>query len=117
MFVCTVCTVQSVQVQSDALNPACSRADVFQSVELPETIEEFLDDGVAQCIAFNRRGTLLAGKLAKVGLCAICKWRTLHHHHHLVLQPVVLTVEWSFGTLRPGAWHSAISHTGRPVCI
>lgn len=45
----------------DALNPACYCADVFQSVELPETIEEFLDDGVAQCIAFNRRGTLLAG--------------------------------------------------------
>lgn len=45
-------------------------ADVFQSVELPETIEEFLDDGVAQCIAFNRRGTLLAGKsqhLASMG--------------------------------------------------
>ena len=36
-------------------------ADPFQSVELPETIEEFLDDGVARCIAFNRRGTLLAG--------------------------------------------------------
>ena len=63
-----------------ALKPACSRADVFQSVELPETIEEFLDDGVAQCIAFNRRGTLLAGKFAKVGLCAICKWCTLCHH-------------------------------------
>lgn len=38
--------------------------DVFQSVELPETIEEFLDDGVAQCIAFNRRGTLLAAGCA-----------------------------------------------------
>ena len=69
-----------MQVQSAGLNPACSGADVFQSVELPETIEEFLDDGVAQCIAFNRRGTLLAGKLVKVGLCAICKGFTLHHH-------------------------------------
>ncbi|DBA90420.1 TPA: hypothetical protein ACH3X1_003693 [Trebouxia sp. C0004] len=38
--------------------------DPFQSVELPETIEEFLDDGVAQCIAFNRRGTLLAAGCA-----------------------------------------------------
>lgn len=36
-------------------------ADPFQTVELPEVIEEFLDDGVARCIAFNRRGTLLAG--------------------------------------------------------
>ncbi|DBA66106.1 hypothetical protein WJX79_007507 [Trebouxia sp. C0005] len=38
--------------------------DPFQSVELPETIEEFLDDGIAQCIAFNRRGTLLAAGCA-----------------------------------------------------
>ena len=29
-----------------------------------------------------------------------------------LLQPVVLMVEWSFGTLRPEAWHNAISHTG-----
>ncbi len=36
-------------------------ADPFQSVELPETIEEFLEDGIAHCVAFNRRGTLLAG--------------------------------------------------------
>ncbi|PNW85636.1 hypothetical protein CHLRE_03g195750v5 [Chlamydomonas reinhardtii] len=34
--------------------------DPFQSVELPEIIEEFLDHGSAQCMAFNRRGTLLA---------------------------------------------------------
>lgn len=64
----------------DALNPGCFRADVFQSVELPETIEEFLVDGVAQCIAFNRRGTLLAGKLARVGHCAIRDCCTLHYH-------------------------------------
>ncbi|KAG2498136.1 hypothetical protein HYH03_003894 [Edaphochlamys debaryana] len=34
--------------------------DVFQSVELPEVIEEYLDHGTALCMAFNRRGTLLA---------------------------------------------------------
>ncbi|KXZ44251.1 hypothetical protein GPECTOR_70g482 [Gonium pectorale] len=34
--------------------------DPFQSVELPEVIEEFLDHGTALCMAFNRRGTLLA---------------------------------------------------------
>ncbi|PNH02241.1 WD repeat domain-containing protein, partial [Tetrabaena socialis] len=32
----------------------------FQSVELPEIIEEYLDHGTALCMAFNRRGTLLA---------------------------------------------------------
>jgi hypothetical protein len=38
--------------------------DPFQSVELPEIIEEYLEHGVARCVAFNRWGTLLAGKLA-----------------------------------------------------
>lgn len=50
-------------------------ADPFQSVELPETIEEFLDDGVAQCVAFNRRGTLLAGMVnahVRPGFLARC---------------------------------------------
>lgn len=36
-------------------------ADPFQSVQLPEIIEEFLEQGTTTCIAFNRRGTLLAG--------------------------------------------------------
>eukprot|EP00242_Pyramimonas_sp_CCMP2087_P012830 CAMPEP_0198204870 /NCGR_PEP_ID=MMETSP1445-20131203/8356_1 /TAXON_ID=36898 /ORGANISM="Pyramimonas sp., Strain CCMP2087" /LENGTH=233 /DNA_ID=CAMNT_0043876955 /DNA_START=355 /DNA_END=1052 /DNA_ORIENTATION=- len=31
---------------------------------MPEIIEEFLDDGVAKCIAFNRRGSLLAAGCA-----------------------------------------------------
>lgn len=35
--------------------------DPFQSVELPEVIEEYLEQGTATCVAFNRRGTLLAG--------------------------------------------------------
>jgi hypothetical protein len=39
-------------------------ADPFQHVRLPEVIEEYLDHGKAKCVAFNRRGTLLAGKLA-----------------------------------------------------
>jgi hypothetical protein len=30
--------------------------------DFPETIEEFLQHGNMKCIAFNRRGTLLAGK-------------------------------------------------------
>lgn len=29
--------------------------------DFPEVIEEFLEYGVMKCIAFNRRGTLLAG--------------------------------------------------------
>lgn len=36
-------------------------ADPFQSVELPEAIEEYLEHGAATCCTFNRRGTLLAG--------------------------------------------------------
>lgn len=30
--------------------------------DFPEVIEEYLEYGVMKCIAFNRRGTLLAGK-------------------------------------------------------
>lgn len=30
--------------------------------DFPEVIEEYLEHGVMKCIAFNRRGTLLAGK-------------------------------------------------------
>jgi COMPASS component SWD1 len=36
-------------------------ADPFCSGAVPDTIEEYLEHGVARCIAFNRRGTLLAG--------------------------------------------------------
>lgn len=31
--------------------------------DFPEVIEEFLQHGNMKCIAFNRRGTLLAGKV------------------------------------------------------
>ena len=31
--------------------------------DFPEVIEEYLEHGVMKCIAFNRRGTLLAGIL------------------------------------------------------
>ncbi|KAL6760276.1 WD40-repeat-containing domain protein [Haematococcus lacustris] len=34
--------------------------DPFQSVQLPEVIEEYLEHGTTTCVAFNRRGTLLA---------------------------------------------------------
>lgn len=40
-------------------------ADPFQSVELPEIIEEYLEQGTALCLAFNRRGTLLACGLGR----------------------------------------------------
>jgi len=29
--------------------------------DVPEVIEEYLEHGIMKCIAFNRRGTLLAG--------------------------------------------------------
>jgi len=37
-----------------------SRKDPLQG-DFPEVIEEYLHHGVTKCIAFNRRGTLLAG--------------------------------------------------------
>lgn len=39
----------------------CVCVDPLQG-DFPETIEEFLQHGNMKCIAFNRRGTLLAGK-------------------------------------------------------
>ena len=47
--------------------PHAHHADPFNSLALPEVIEEFLDFGTARCIAFNRWGTLLAGVL--LGVC------------------------------------------------
>lgn len=35
-------------------------ADPLQG-DFPEVIEEYLEHGVMKCIAFNRRGNLLAG--------------------------------------------------------
>ena len=32
--------------------------------DFPEVIEEYLEHGCMKCIAFNRRGTLLAGNLS-----------------------------------------------------
>ena len=37
-------------------------ADPYSLQRLPEVIEEYLDHGQALCIAFNRRGTILAGE-------------------------------------------------------
>lgn len=34
--------------------------------DFPEVIEEYLEHGCMKCIAFNRRGTLLAGNLSFV---------------------------------------------------
>jgi hypothetical protein len=36
--------------------------DPFSSTAVPDVIEEYLEHGVAQCLAFNRRGGLLAGE-------------------------------------------------------
>ena len=38
-------------------------ADPFIGSSFPEVIEEFLERGVTKCVAFNRRGTILAGAL------------------------------------------------------
>ena len=40
-------------------------ADQFQSVQLPETVEEVLNRGTATCAEFNPWGTLLAGRPGK----------------------------------------------------
>lgn len=37
-------------------------ADQSKDKEEPEVIEEYLDEGHALCVAFNRRGTMLACK-------------------------------------------------------
>ncbi|GMH39772.1 hypothetical protein BSKO_07670 [Bryopsis sp. KO-2023] len=49
--------------------------DPFQSVELPEAIEEYLEHGSATCSAFNRRGTLLAVGTEE-GQCVIWDFET-----------------------------------------
>ncbi|KAL6867630.1 hypothetical protein ACP4OV_015654 [Aristida adscensionis] len=49
-------------------------ADPFQG-EFPETIEEFLQHGNMKCIAFNRRGTLLAAGSSN-GSCIIWDFET-----------------------------------------
>ena len=53
--------LRTLKPASDArtAEPACTQA--------PDTIEEYLDHGLARCIAFNRRGTLLAGASALCG--------------------------------------------------
>lgn len=35
---------------------------------MPDAIEEFLEQGKALCMAFNRRGTLLAGRMGSKAL-------------------------------------------------
>lgn len=48
------------------LMPSVHIADQFQSVQLPETVEQVLDRGTATCAEFNAWGTLLAGRPGKV---------------------------------------------------
>lgn len=48
--------------------------DPFQS-DFPEVIEEYLEHGIAKCIAFNRRGTLLAAGCTD-GACVIWDFDT-----------------------------------------
>lgn len=48
--------------------------DPYQG-DFPEVIEEFLDQGVARCIAFNSRGTLLAAGCTD-GTCVIWDFET-----------------------------------------
>jgi len=45
----------------------CILADPYQG-EFPETIEEYLHYGTMKCIAFNRKGTLLAGNYPSLSL-------------------------------------------------
>ena len=49
----------------------CTGADPFQSVALPETVEDLLEDHVAKCIAYNRWGTLLAGGTPSYATCML----------------------------------------------
>ncbi len=60
-------SLQGVVLGSSSI-PSLFLADPVQAVELPEIIEEHLESGYATCIAFNRRGTLLAG-------ASPCRWR------------------------------------------
>eukprot|EP01018_Ginkgo_biloba_P014802 Gb_30454 [translate_table: standard] len=48
--------------------------DPFQG-DFPEVIEEFLEHGITKCIAFNRRGTLLAAGCMD-GVCVIWDFET-----------------------------------------
>ncbi len=42
--------------------------DPFETVTLPEVIEEYLDHGSTTCVALNSRGTICAG----IAVCVRC---------------------------------------------
>lgn len=73
-----------------------SLLDPFQD-DLPEVIEEYLDHGVTKCIAFNRRGTLLAAGCSD-GSCVIWDFGTRGVVKELKspgFSAPVTTVSWS----------------------
>lgn len=47
---------------SVAMTTVVVYADQFQAFALPELLEDSLEEGDTKCIAFNRWGTILAGK-------------------------------------------------------
>ncbi|GJP37966.1 hypothetical protein CLOM_g22411 [Closterium sp. NIES-68] len=63
-----------------------SLLDPFQN-DFPEVIEEYLDHRAAKCIAFNRRGTLLAAGCAD-GVCVIWDFDTRGVAKELPLPPL-----------------------------
>ncbi|CAI7806746.1 unnamed protein product [Closterium sp. NIES-53] len=65
-----------------------SLLDPFQN-DFPEVIEEYLDHRAAKCIAFNRRGTLLAAGCAD-GVCVIWDFDTRGVAKELPLPPLLL---------------------------
>ncbi|CAI5463272.1 unnamed protein product [Closterium sp. Yama58-4] len=64
-----------------------SLLDPFQN-DFPEVIEEYLDHRAAKCIAFNRRGTLLAAGCAD-GVCVIWDFDTRGVAKELPLPPLL----------------------------
>lgn len=116
---------------SAALLLSCARADQFQSVQLPETVEEVLNRGTATCAEFNPWGTLLAGRPASAGCSPMHRHDADPYVHvtdtasrealdtveleseHWLLQ---LEVPWersSSGTLRQRALPEPASHMTR----
>lgn len=59
----------NLQSVADGVNFLCDFAaeDPLQG-DFPEVIEEYLEHGIMKCIAFNRRGTLLAGNILSISL-------------------------------------------------
>ena len=111
MCVCTFCTVQSVTM------PSTQVAFVQTSSKALNYLRPSKNSWLTE---WRNVLPLIAGELcsqASLPELAIALYATVAPYIIIlvVLQLVVLMVEWSFGTLRLEAWHSVISHTGRPV--